>query len=320
MEGYAKFKVSILVPIYGVEKHIERCAHSLFRQTYSNIEYIFVNDCTLDHSIEVLEKVIKLYPERASSVKIINHKTNKGLSSARNTALDNSTGDYLMHVDSDDYLDINAIELCINSAINTGADFVRLAILRIYSDHQTRDTIYFEDKDDYLRQILRRQTAMTVWGILYSRTLIERSGVRSVDGVSYAEDYCTLPRILFYANKVSYVSEANYNYIMTNSGSLMSVYSKKNYLDAKKSIQVLHDFFMTKGKEKYADDFQIGAMLFRWEMLRSCVSNNDVESWGILCSFPSYRISLVPSLKYRIILYLIKCNQFQLLRFLYRFF
>ena len=99
------YLVSILVPIYGVEKYIRRCAISLFEQTYLNIEYIFVNDCTNDDSIIILENVINQYPNRQSQIKIIQHETNKGLGEARNTAVAAANGDYLFHVDSDDYID-----------------------------------------------------------------------------------------------------------------------------------------------------------------------------------------------------------------------
>ena len=69
-------KVSILVPVYGVEKYIERCARSLFEQTYDNIEYIFVDDCTKDRSIEILQKVLEDYPNRKNQVKILHHEKN----------------------------------------------------------------------------------------------------------------------------------------------------------------------------------------------------------------------------------------------------
>ena len=82
-----KMKVSILVPIYGVEKYIEQCAISLFSQTYEDVEYIFVNDCTPDNSISILEKVLANYPERKSQTKIINHPENRGLGAGRKTVM-----------------------------------------------------------------------------------------------------------------------------------------------------------------------------------------------------------------------------------------
>ncbi len=84
-------KISLLIPVYGVEKYIERCARSLFGQTYQNIEYIFVDDCTKDSSIAVLKKVLDDYPFRKEQVTIIHHNFNKGLSAARNTAFNHAT-------------------------------------------------------------------------------------------------------------------------------------------------------------------------------------------------------------------------------------
>ena len=90
------YLVSILVPVYGVEKYIERCARSLFEQTYENLEYIFVDDCTPDKSIEILKRVIEDYPNRKNQVRIIHHEHNRGLAAARNTALDAATSEFYL--------------------------------------------------------------------------------------------------------------------------------------------------------------------------------------------------------------------------------
>lgn len=92
-------KVSILVPIYGVEKFIGQCAQSLFSQTYKDIEYIFVNDCTPDNSIQVLEEVLAKFPERQQQVSIIQHEKNRGLGAARMTGLQLATGELMMIVE-----------------------------------------------------------------------------------------------------------------------------------------------------------------------------------------------------------------------------
>lgn len=76
-------KVSVIIPVYGVEKYIERCARSLFEQTLDDIEFIFVNDCTLDNSINVLETTLEEYPKRKSQVQIINFEQNQGAAKAR---------------------------------------------------------------------------------------------------------------------------------------------------------------------------------------------------------------------------------------------
>ena len=102
-------KVSILVPVYGVEKYIGQCAETLFSQTYDDIEYVFVDDCTPDDSIQVLRQVLSAYPQRTNQVSIIRHDHNRGLGAARKTAFEASTGEFVMNVDSDDYLAQDAV-------------------------------------------------------------------------------------------------------------------------------------------------------------------------------------------------------------------
>ena len=115
--------VSILVPVYGVEKYIEKCAVSLFEQTCNDIEYVFVDDCSPDNSIGILEEVRKRYPER-DKVKIIRHDRNRGLAAARKTALMASVGDYVIHVDSDDWVSPDMVATLAEQAMKTGADLV----------------------------------------------------------------------------------------------------------------------------------------------------------------------------------------------------
>ena len=95
-------KVSIIVPIYGVEHFIERCARSLFEQTLDGIEFIFVNDSTPDNSISILLRVLEDYPNRQNQVRIVQHEVNKGLPFARQTGIRLAKGEYIAHCDSDD--------------------------------------------------------------------------------------------------------------------------------------------------------------------------------------------------------------------------
>ena len=88
-------KVSVIVPIYGVERYISRCAYSLMEQTYSNVEYVFVNDCTKDSSMEILNNVIAEFPSRTQQCRILDHIENKGLAAARNTGINVASGDFI---------------------------------------------------------------------------------------------------------------------------------------------------------------------------------------------------------------------------------
>lgn len=116
--------VSIIIPVYGVEEYIARCARSVFEQTYQNLEIIFVDDCTPDNSIDVLKKVMEEYPERKEQVKILRHDHNRGLSAARNTGIDAAAGDYIYFLDSDDAITEDGIDTLINPLKNSTYDFV----------------------------------------------------------------------------------------------------------------------------------------------------------------------------------------------------
>ena len=117
-------KVTIGVPVFNVSSFIERCAVSLFEQSYQNIEYIFVDDCSPDDSVEILRDVIDRYPLRKKQVQILRHDTNEGVAGSRNSIIKACTGDFLTQVDADDWLDKNAIKLWIAAQEEGGYDIV----------------------------------------------------------------------------------------------------------------------------------------------------------------------------------------------------
>ena len=117
-------KISVLVPVYGVEKYIARCAESLFGQTYADLEFVFVDDCTPDHSIDVLRSVMARYPARQAQVRIIHNEKNSGIGAVRQKLIDSCTGDCLTFVDSDDYMPLDAISLLAAGMERSGADMV----------------------------------------------------------------------------------------------------------------------------------------------------------------------------------------------------
>jgi glycosyltransferase involved in cell wall biosynthesis len=108
-------KVSIIVPVYNVEKYINRCFNSIICQSYTNIECIFIDDCSPDNSYQILRQRINEYQGNIY-FNVIRHSKNKGLSGARNTGTLASTGDYIYYLDSDDEITNNCIEILVNLA------------------------------------------------------------------------------------------------------------------------------------------------------------------------------------------------------------
>ncbi len=248
-------KVSICVPIYGVENYIERCIRSLFEQTYQNIEYIFVNDCTEDSSINILEKVILDYPEKLSSIIIISHEHNRGIAACRNTAISQCSGDFVMYVDSDDYLEKNAVELLVNKQKETDADIVSGCAIR-----ETRDGIVllrepeYKNQEEMLLYCIQPNLYHVVWKRLIRLSLFKDYNIQAKEGVNFGEDWQLMTQLVYYADKVTKIDDIIYHYNCLNEGSYMS--QKEVKFDRRivnqdlQSLKIVEDFFKDKD-EKY---------------------------------------------------------------------
>lgn len=270
-----EYKVSICVPIYGVEKYIERCAISLFEQTYTNIEYIFVNDCTKDKSVEILKTVLKKYPEREKQVKIINHEKNKGLGAARNTAVDAVTGEFLMHVDSDDWIDLDCVKLCVEKQLESKADIVNFDFLQHFSYTTKRiEQPNIESIIDLTLEVLKRSVPVMVCGRLIRTKLYKDNNIRVKEGVNMSEDYCVSPKLIFNSQKVIRLQKALYNYNCMNEGSYCYSFSEKK---AKEVLSVYDDLILYFSDKNMKYRKAIEESLIRTYIkhrIRACKANN----------------------------------------------
>lgn len=215
-------KISILVPVFKVSRFIEKCAESLFSQTFKDIEFIFVNDNTPDESIEILEEVIKRYPTRKNRITIIDHKANQGLAASRNTALDAATGDYIAIVDSDDFIEPEMIEVLYKKAIDTNADIVVSDMIMEYPNRTEILVDYLsENKDDHFGDIIRNIESHTfLCNKLVRRELYLRRDCRVPYGLDYYEDRHVMTRLFYFAKKIVKVNQAFYHYVHYNSSAI----------------------------------------------------------------------------------------------------
>lgn len=249
------YQVSVLVPVYRVDRFIERCARSLFEQTYDNLEYIFVDDCSTDNSIAILRRVMEDYPERKGQVRIIRHERNRGLAAARNTALDAANGLFVTHVDSDDYLDRDAIRLLVEKQEETGADivtgnFYTVLPTRIKKQYEPK---YSDQHEMLLKTLSAKSGTHAVWRRLINIRLYRDYDTRPKEGVNNLEDWQQMARLAYYAEKVARISEHIYYYNCTNKESYMHVACNKPRTDlwnqSLESVRVVEDFFSDKERE-----------------------------------------------------------------------
>lgn len=238
--------VTVIVPIYKVEKYIGYCAESLFAQTYSEIEYIFVNDCTPDKSVDIVRAVLEKYPERKLHVRFINNMINQGLAYCRNIGVSHAQGEYLMHVDSDDYVAKDAVENLLGTALRENADIVVSDFFLVTQTGIKNDILtYPDDKDIYLGKILKRDLPVCVCGKFFKRKLYTQHEIEVPVGVDFGEDMVTLPRLVYYANKIA-LSSPFYYYNQLNIHSYTKHVGEKSILSVIRTEQVLREFFRDK--------------------------------------------------------------------------
>ncbi len=163
--------VSVIVPVYGVDKYIERCARSLFEQTLKDIEYLFVDDCSPDHSIEILLRVMEEYPHRASQIVIHRMESNSGLAAVRKWGMQNATGEYVTHCDSDDWTDTDMYRAMYEKAKEEEADVVVCDFFVSDGTNNTYTQAFKRtDKKGFFDDMLSMRVSWAQWNKLVKRS------------------------------------------------------------------------------------------------------------------------------------------------------
>ena len=208
-------KVSVVIPVYNTEKYIVRCAESLFEQTLDDIQYIFVDDCSEDHSMNELYKVLERYPKRKEQVTLCHHEKNLGIPAARRTGLAKAQGDYVIHCDSDDWVEKNAYRLMYEKALYEGDDIVSCGW---YITDNTN--ILAERNDTYVNplqggiigDILTQKFSSWLWNKLVRRPLYDK--ILFFPTRNVLEDMCLSIQLYYYSTKTSIINRSLYYYYL----------------------------------------------------------------------------------------------------------
>lgn len=290
-------KISVIIPIYGVEKYIERCVESLFKQTLDDIEFIFVNDCTPDNSMDILNRTINKYQsiiaKKNYAIRIENMPLNCGLAAVRKHGIQLATGDYIINCDSDDWVDIHMYERMYNYAIYNNSDLV-ICDLVISSGNKNTDKISKKNIIDLSREALFEKcltssTLNPLFLSLVKRNLFEDMLYPIGD---MSEDKTIMTQLVWKAQNVSYLPEALYYYFQSdnsivrtinkdanikkfkqlrdNRSVLLNFFKKENIRIPKKQL----DAFLFVGKigfiESYLDDMECRKLWYETYPLSLC--------------------------------------------------
>ncbi|MBR6690047.1 MAG: glycosyltransferase family 2 protein [Bacilli bacterium] len=222
-------KFSIIIPIYNAEKYIEKCLNSVFNQTYNNYELILINDGSKDNSESIIKKIIK----KNKNILFFSQE-NKGQSVARNVGLEHATGDYIIFLDSDDYLDLNLLEV-LNEHLknNSNIDVLRFQSNIVDENGNIINKIKFHEFDNVsgeesFNYFVEEDMFDTPCFYTYKRSFWKENKFKFSEGKVH-EDFGLIPRVILLSNKVSSVSFFGYNYVQ-NPNSTTHIYDRNKVL------------------------------------------------------------------------------------------
>ena len=220
-----RYKISLIAPIYGVEPYIRQFAESALGQTYDDIQFIFVNDGTKDNSMAILDALIEeQFSHLRPRITIIN-KENGGLPSARKSGLEVAEGEYILFADSDDWLELNAVERVMALAERTDADIVYFDLVKEYGGGKQsvkhERTYTAENRLRWIENMFNyRSFGYTVTKCFRRKLYTDNKIVFPKLGMH--EDICLMAQIIFYAQSIAQLPEPLYHYRKDNPAAMCS--------------------------------------------------------------------------------------------------
>ena len=248
--------ISVIIPVYNVEKYVERCILSIMSQTYTeSVECIVVNDCTPDNSMKIVEKMVSDYKGQIQ-FKLLYHEHNRGVAAVRNTGLDAASGDYIIQIDSDDYCEPDMLEKMYAKAVEEDADIVVADYWRSGADRELYCTnIVSATKISRIKDFLQNKRQGYLWCQLIRRLLLVDHHIKLDEGIDFAEDFNLSCKMYCYAENVAYIPKAFVHYVQYNMSSYVKSMGRKSLENIIQGEKAIMNFFEEKGmhKEVYED-------------------------------------------------------------------
>lgn len=236
-----EIKVSVIVPIYNVERYIERCVRSLMEQTMKyGIEFIFINDCTPDNSVQILKRVVSEYPERANQVLVVSNSNNMGVTETRKKGIEFANGEYIGWCDSDDWCDKDMFQEMYNLASDTSSDIVVCDYWNVESEKRIRTLMVpsSSPQEAVKKRYYSNSFSFSLCNQIIRKSFFEKCWDK-VTPVNFGEDYFVLSYIYYYAKSIRFVKRPLYYYWKDNESSLVHLRDTTHeaWLTQKKNIE-----------------------------------------------------------------------------------
>lgn len=269
--------ISVIVPVYNVEKYLDKCIQSILGQTYSNIELLLIDDGSTDSSGAICDK----YVTQDFRVRVF-HKSNEGVSVARNWGLDNAKGEWIAFVDADDWIDSDMYERMYNAAVQNQRDMVSCDLLVEYNDHSkiiSCNNMYDDHQLMYDCLVPISVEYFAMWNKLVSREVYDRGGIRASIGPNMWEDVELMTKIRYFSKSSFVINKPFYHYNRMNESSITSTLKILSRIEGKvERVKQTELFFIKQGEaNKYKHfisllKFEAKSDLFwydKWEWMKT---------------------------------------------------
>ena len=305
-------KISVIVPVYNVEKYLDKCLTSLIKQTYKNFEIIVINDGSIDNSLAICNK----YANKYDNVKVYDYK-NAGVAHARNVGIKKATGDYLLFVDSDDYIDEKLLENINEFLKKNDCDIVCFDMYKVVNNVNT----YYHTSNSLVKDNIKRYI---IGDSGPCNKLIKKKLFNNLKFMEkiYYEDLATMPILALYTNKIEFLEEPLYYYVQRDNSIMHQKKFSEKLLDIFTSLDNVYEVY----DGNYKDEIEY---LYITHLLRSAsmrfLEYDDTKEYLkeindiIRTRFPNWKKNKylkLSSFKLKIICYLAYNKKYRLLKIL----
>lgn len=267
-------RMSIVLPVYGVERYIQKCAISIFSQlNMREVECIFVNDATKDNSMTILREVMSNYPSIQDKIRIIEHEQNHGLAAARLTGLLAAKGDYVWFVDSDDWIESNAVDTILQS-LSDNPDAL------YFNHYDNYDNQQFMNNDNYyptLINCLCLRLTLCLWRMVVKRDIYIKNNCLPISGIDMSEDVILHSRIRYYLSSILVLRTPLYHYRRDNENSLVNNVGINQINQISQGLVIVNDFYKSKKASKQIQRCLAYRALITYMMIIKSKSNISLK-------------------------------------------
>lgn len=273
-----KPKVSVIIPVYNSSRFIAKCCRSLFEQTLDSIQYIFVDDGSDDNCFDIIRESLSGYPHRIHQTTFINLENNRGVGAARHAGLREANGEYIIHCDSDDWVELDAYQCLYEKAKSEGADIVTCAYSIDSEDEESKIIVPgFPYESKNLTFELGPQTGSLVLKMI-RRDFIINNNLQISEDLLWGEDFCLSLKSLLLSMKTVCINRPLYHYVQ-HFDSLTHTLNKEKCISLIKCGRLIECFLKDHGLANHYS-FQLNWLKFQLKQyLLIFPHTRDINKW-----------------------------------------